>query len=412
MKKISITLTSMLLCSSFLLYGCSTDKEQKQAKETKEVKETTEITETDETLETSEEIPTEETTSETSEPISEYTEFPDQYNQVLVEMVDYIADFDYNNSEYNDGFDWIYESIWFEGAIEVAKNTQYCLFDMNNDGTSELIILSNQTYDDDTPSYQVIDDIYTIEDGEVKLLLAGYSRNIFIYQNDGSIFNTASSGAFSSFYGDFYLDDDLITRKWNDFYFTDYNDSNEIYTYYNQEGIADTSISEIVDDEDLWNITESYIDNAFVFEDIPTLYSFAEDNNISIQSDDAKLTVWAISEDYVDPEYDDIVYAPEVNLDYANYVTLATDKTIYNLVLFDIKDVEIDDDGNMTCQYAEIYSYSKFDIWTSLVLVVNFDEYLPTCGLSYEDTDGTIKSYLIQMSGEDGSLYLTPFTLS
>ena len=67
----------------------------------------------------------------------------------------------------------------------------YCYYDINTDGTDELLIGPCTS---DYPAYEIFD-IYTIVSGEVVTVAQGWERNFYAISPDGTIANNSSGGA-------------------------------------------------------------------------------------------------------------------------------------------------------------------------------------------------------------------------
>jgi hypothetical protein len=79
----------------------------------------------------------------------------------------------------------------------------------------------------------------------------------------------------------------------------------------------------------------------------------------------------------------------------------------FKVLKLDIED--IDENGKPTFSAVELYARSRLAPERPLVLGMTFWGSIPHYGISYVDESGTTRNYYIDMSGEDGSLYLEEF---
>lgn len=70
---------------------------------------------------------------------------------------------------------------------------------------------------------------------------------------------------------------------------------------------------------------------------------------------------------------------------------------------------DIDENGNISFSVQERYSQPEFTPDCPLIVGMEFFGSIPNNGISYVDTDGVEKRFAVDMSGEDGSLYLWEF---
>lgn len=70
---------------------------------------------------------------------------------------------------------------------------------------------------------------------------------------------------------------------------------------------------------------------------------------------------------------------------------------------------DIDENGNISFSVQECYSQPELTPDCPLIVGMEFFGSIPNNGISYVDTDGVEKRFAVDMSGEDGSLYLWEF---
>ena len=110
--------------------------------------------------------------------------------------------------------------------------------------------------------------------------------------------------------------------------------------------------------------------------------------------------------------------------DYANYTIVEFDVTgeesqvrvlftasaaVTDFKVLSLTCENVDDDGNISFSVQERYTQPELTPDCSLVVGMEFFGSIPNNGISYVDTDGVEKRFAVNMSGEDGSLYLWEF---
>ena len=93
--------------------------------------------------------------------------------------------------------------------------------------------------------------------------------------------------------------------------------------------------------------------------------------------------------------------------EYAFYAVFRTDIKITEVKVLGLTFVDASDDGTITFEKEELYSQAELNAEDVLCVHLKADGAIPAYGISYVDADGTIKSFSVNMSGEDGSLYLS-----
>ena len=66
-----------------------------------------------------------------------------------------------------------------------------------------------------------------------------------------------------------------------------------------------------------------------------------------------------------------------------------------------------DEDGNITFDREVLHTVEEIRPDFNLCVHLTADGSIPAYGISYVDADGTEKAFSVNMSGEDGSLYLS-----
>ena len=92
--------------------------------------------------------------------------------------------------------------------------------------------------------------------------------------------------------------------------------------------------------------------------------------------------------------------------EYAFYAVFRTDVKITDVKVLGLTFVDADESGVMTFDKEVLHTVDEIGPDFNLAVHLTADGSIPAYGISYTDTDGTIKSFSVNMSGEDGSLYL------
>lgn len=103
-------------------------------------------------------------------------------------------------------------------------------------------------------------------------------------------------------------------------------------------------------------------------------------------------------------EFDDTPTGYDVRL------VLTTDTAVKDLRFLALTFVDSDAEGNLSFGTEALYTADTLTPERPLVLGMAFGGLLPDRGISYIDTDGCTKCFTLELSGEDGSPLLVPFT--
>lgn len=66
----------------------------------------------------------------------------------------------------------------------------------------------------------------------------------------------------------------------------------------------------------------------------------------------------------------------------------------------------VDEDGHMTFSTQALYTLEALTPERPLVVAMTFYGAIPHYGISYVDGNGAVRSFAVEMSGEDGSIVL------
>lgn len=92
--------------------------------------------------------------------------------------------------------------------------------------------------------------------------------------------------------------------------------------------------------------------------------------------------------------------------EYAFYAVFRTDVKITDVKVLGLTFVDADESGVMTFDKEVLHTVDEIGPDFNLAVHLTAEGSIPAYGISYADTDGTVKSFSVNMSGEDGSLYL------
>jgi hypothetical protein len=85
---------------------------------------------------------------------------------------------------------------------------------------------------------------------------------------------------------------------------------------------------------------------------------------------------------------------------------ITTDRAVSGLQILSLYEASFGDDGAYTFSHDAVYSQDTLSPDAPLVVNTTFYGDTPNIGIRYIDTDGSEKTYAIDVSGMDGSLYL------
>ena len=338
------------------------------------------ITETEVTEQTKEDISAAETLKEENEPdFDPVSAYADVLHGIAVQL----ADPDMNSITDN----WIFENITYNAPA--ADNTGYLYHDINGDGKEELIICGANGTDDNIYA------IYTWNDGQTYRIIEGWSRSSCSITADGKILTSGSAGAASSCFGVYHINESNTDIECEHFWFTDMvdGDFSKIGTFYNTTGIWDVSEAEMIEED-----ADEYFHVGDEYEPItldPTPFTelvneqAAKIAHITIQN----------SRDISKPMY------------YSEFNTGITDQEGVGITLFSDKIAEVILVALEPTDFYETYNATElFDAEISvevpIITTIEFPGDTPAYGIEVTDEAGT-RFFSIDMSGEDGSLYLT-----
>ena len=93
--------------------------------------------------------------------------------------------------------------------------------------------------------------------------------------------------------------------------------------------------------------------------------------------------------------------------EYAFYAVFRSDVRITDVKVLGLTFLDADENGNITFDREELHTVEEIGPDFNLAVHLTADGSIPAYGISYVDADGTEKAFSVNMSGEDGSLYLS-----
>lgn len=127
-----------------------------------------------------------------------------------------------------------------------------------------------------------------------------------------------------------------------------------------------------------------------------------EEKNVS-ETKNATLTVEQVED--IAGEYGTVFNASAD--EYAFYAVFRSDVRITDVKVLDLTFLDADENGNITFDREVLHTVEEIGPDFNLAVHLTADGSIPAFGISYVDTDGTEKAFSVNMSGEDGSLYLS-----
>lgn len=343
------------------------------------------------------------------------TEEQTDYLSVYAPVLDQICDVLYNGlSEDMDNplvASGIVEmAMWMERS-ELLQNIGYTMMDISGDGIPELLVGTVVNTGTQAVEKSVVLSGYTCKDGEPACFLDGYTRSSYQWLGDGRFYYFGSGGAAYSAFGTYHILPDGTDLQCENFYFSDTRDSDisEVVYYHNTTGAWDKAAAEEINisSDAFWALSDDCSSEYRALELTP----FADYPYAGYIAQPLACKVRA---DY----YEDVsgtLIAYEDGSDYFPAGAIFDTKVVFRCEE-DIKDfkvlslnlLDVDASGHASFDIHEQYTIATLHADKPLVAPMSFPGDLPSNGFSYTDTDGTTKTFAINISGKDGSLVIEP----
>lgn len=338
---------------------------------------------------------------------SQAEEIPDVDPAVYDSLLDRFAmliacpDEDYEDVEGEMG---VLEAARAMGGSAALETIGYMIDDFSGDGIPELFIGATEEEGQKGCGTQIYA-AYTAVDGEPRLVFEGWYRSSYQYRGEAGFFYEGSSSAASSGFGIFRLLTDGTALSCEDFYFTDWVDESftEIGVWHNTSGEWDKSVSEKLDmtQEDFWQLEEKMgLSNSYSVEMIPfsTLQSAKE---VPAEEEIPVRVQWAEDVDFLEDcdTYDISASEPGA------YIVFSTESFLENFTILELTLTDVSESGRMEFDaYPALPQISGLVPDSPLAIGLTFQGDIPCYGFQYEDEDGELRRFALEISGEDGSI--------
>ena len=342
-------------------------------------------------------------------------EMRETYREILdgaYALLSAAADDDLNYPDGLTGIDeFVHTSAAEMSAEERLESVGYRFEDLSGDGTPELLLMERLAEgSDDAAVGNRLFAVYTLADGKPQCSVESLYRNSYELTADGTLFNQASAGAMYSIFGEEKLTEDGVALECVQYLFTYEKDESfsEIGYYRNNSGDFDKELSAEISEDEYYQALEK-LEGRVKTAELTTFAEYVPSNDSAQSTEPAAVKAeWAAE---VEKEYDSLdEYIDEAAIEEsgAEPMFVSTDKEISNFKLLKLSLAEYDDDGNVKFTTQTLYKQKELTADCPLKLTVPIYGTIPSYGLSYIDTDGTEKISSINLSGEDGSIQLTP----
>ena len=184
----------------------------------------------------------------------------DEVSEVLKNGLDYDRQYDYIS-------DGLMERVMYPGKEDLLDDVGYILDDISGDGIPELIIGYNDAFDVEEIKRSYVLSVFTLSDDKPYTAFSGWARNRYWPLPGGHFYNSGSSGASNTEFGENHLSKDGTAVIWDDFYFSEEEASGGLVFFHNTSGIWDRSESEKMDisERDFWRLMDGYEERCVLF---------------------------------------------------------------------------------------------------------------------------------------------------
>ncbi len=321
------------------------------------------------------------------------------YGEVLDRFCALISDPDSDCEDVEGGMG-VQEAARVMGSAAALEGIGYALLDVSGDGIPELLIGEIAETDGGACRGSRIYAAYTAVDGAPRFVFEGWYRNSYLYMGDGRFLNVGSGGAMYSMFGTYALSEDGAALNCEDFWFT--YEKDETYTemgfYQNNSGMWDPAVSRELDmtAEDFWRLEQELEEQVRAVELTPfSVYEPYGWLPVKAQWADEALGTYTA--------YD--AFAADTS-DQRARVLFSTGDGVEDFRLLALELEDVSETGNMTFTSRELYQQDTLTPERPLMVEMTFYGDIPSYGIACVDASGAEHRFVLEISGEDGSLLL------
>ena len=305
-----------------------------------------------------------------------------------------------------DGKMGVLEAAMAFGGEDAPANIGYAIGDFGGDGVPELLIgLIEETQPVCRGS--LIYMAYTLVDGQPHLAFEGWYRNCYQYMGDGRFYYEGSAGAASSGFGTFRLLPDGTGLSCEEFYFSEWKDGSamEAEFWYNTSGEWDSSVSEKMDmtSDDFWKLADEKRAEGFGSIEL-TPFAMRRSAGETMAENELPVRVqWAEDVDFSeDCDYYDISTSGS-----QSRIVFTTDSFVNEFAILELSLTDVSESGDMEFEaYPALPRITGLIADSPLAIGLTFAGDIPCYGFQYEDENGDLRRFALEISGEDGSILI------
>lgn len=335
---------------------------------------------------------TQEAVEETSETIQGAVDYEEIYSSLIKDYAQLLLSGEAENPLVVDGGVAVQSIYSIFGQDEAPAQVGYRIEDLSGDGIPELLIGDVQSMENGIGYGSLLYAVYTCKEQEPVLSFCGYERSSYQFLGNGRVLNQGSSGAAYSCFGTFHLSTDGTELVCEDFYFTSPKDDSfaEIGCYHDTTDEWEIERAEEVSEDAFWDLENTLLQQIQMLEFMP----FSE--YIEMQGTEIS--------DVEEPETDTEVY---VGWNSDSTIIFYADAIVEDFKILSLSLETVDENGKCTFLVEEERCYGTLVPRAPLILGLEMIGTIPNNGISYINSRGETKTYAIEVSGYDGSLFLT-----
>jgi len=276
----------------------------------------------------------------------------------------------------------------------------YTIEDLSGDGLPELIITDVNDYDKGKTVFA----IYTIKDDEIYNTVVGWGRSQNAMIGDGEMYFYGANGATEAAFGTYHLSLDGTEVIYDTFYFsTDNMATGKMEYYFSESGKWDPAVSEKleVEDEDFWQLLTD-LENGLLDIEVTPFYRLT--TSFGPMAGSAVYLEYASDSD---EDVDSLDRYETCDDEYALDIVVTPVDDISDFTFHTVEYGE-DNGGEAEFTTTPVMEIGDLEAYKAIVITAAFPGSMPSCAISYTQSDGTERMLLLSMSGMDGSLEMTP----